>query len=257
RGFMLYDDELNVNKGLVGLLDDIKRAQDSLGVEFRLRGFVKAELFTAAQAHAMVAAGFRWILVGFEAGSPRILENINKKATRDDNTRCMELAREAGLKVKALMSIGHPGESAETIADTESWLLDVRPDDFDLTIITTYPGTPYYDEAVPHHSESGTWIYTAPKSGDRLYGIEVDYRTVADYYKGDPSGGYVSFVYTDHLDRAALVRLRNGVEDNVRARLNIPFNPAAPALRYEHSMGQHGALPPQILRTAARKASAA
>jgi anaerobic magnesium-protoporphyrin IX monomethyl ester cyclase len=255
---MLYDDELNVNKGLVSLLDDIKRAQDRLGVEFRLRGFIKAELFTAAQASAMFAAGFRWILVGFESGSPRILENINKKATRDENTRCMGLARDAGLQVKALMSIGHPGESARTIHDTEDWLSEVRPDDFDLTIITTYPGTPYYDHAVPHAGHPEEWVYTAPKSGDRLYSLEVDYRTVADYYKGDPAGGYVSFVYTDHISRHDLVRMRDGVESSIRRRFNIPFNLATPAQRYEHSMGQMGEpLPSHILRAAGAKATAA
>jgi len=34
----------------------------------------------------------------------------------------------------------------------------------------------------------------------------------------------------------------------VRAKLNIPFNPGAPGIRYEHSMGASGGLPPLILR---------
>ena len=61
----------------------------------------------------MSEAGFRWILTGFESGSPRILRNINKRATMQENTRCVEIARRHNLKVKALMSIGHPGESRE------------------------------------------------------------------------------------------------------------------------------------------------
>jgi radical SAM superfamily enzyme YgiQ (UPF0313 family) len=141
-GFMLYDDELNVNPKMVSLMKLITDAQTRLGVEFRLRGFIKAELFTDEQATAMYQAGFRWILVGFESGHPRMLDNIQKKATRDDNTRCMEISRRHGLKVKALMSLGHPGESEETIRATRDWLVDVRPDDFDATVITTYPGTP-------------------------------------------------------------------------------------------------------------------
>ena len=60
----------------------------------------------------------------------------------------------------------------------------------------------------------------------------------ADYYKGDPNGGYRSFVYTDHLSAERLVELRDMVERDVRRTLNIRFNPGAPALRYEHSMGQ-------------------
>ena len=55
------------------------------------------------------------------------------------------------------MSIGHPGEAEETILDTRRWLLDVQPDDFDISIITTYPGSPYYDHAVPHPKIPGVW----------------------------------------------------------------------------------------------------
>lgn len=250
NGFMLYDDELNVNPKMIQLMNAIERAQREMRTEFRLRGFIKAQLFTDAQAEAMYRAGFRWILTGFESGSARILENINKKATRDENTRCVEIARRHGLKVKALMSIGHPGESEATILETHTWLLEVEPDDFDVTIITTYPGTPYYDYAVLHPTQPGVWTYTYSKTGDRLHAYEVDYMQVADYYKGDPDGGYKAFVYTDALSSDDLVRLREFVERDVRKRLGIPFNPSAPGIRYEHSMGQFGApLPHNIVRT--------
>ena len=68
----------------------------------------KAELFTDEQAEAMYAAGFRWLLCGFESAHPIILRNINKKATRSDNTTMLRIAHKHGLKVKALMSVGHP-----------------------------------------------------------------------------------------------------------------------------------------------------
>lgn len=244
-GFMLYDDELNVNPKIVHLMNLIADQQQRLGVEFRLRGFIKAELFTDEQAAAMYWAGFRWILVGFESGHERILDNIQKKATRADNTRCMEIARRHGLKVKALMSVGHPGESEDSIRATHDWLIDVRPDDFDATVITTYPGTPYFDEA--RETEPGLWVYSCPTSQDRLYSVEVDYRQVAEYYKGVP-GHYTAYVYTDFLSSADLVRLRDWLEADVRQTLGIPFNGANPGVRYEHSMGQ-GNLPENILRS--------
>lgn len=249
EGFMFYDDELNVNRQMVELMNGIALLQKELGADFRLRGFVKAELFNDQQAEAMFRAGFRWILTGFESGSPRILSNINKKATREENTRCVEIARRHGLKVKALMSIGHPGESEETVGETHDWLLQVKPDDFDVTIITTYPGTPYYDFAVRDRERPDLWVYTYQKTGDRLYSYEVDYNVVADYYKGDPNGGYKSYVYTDDLTAEQLVELRDFVERDARKKLHIPFNPSASAMRYEHSMGQFGKrLPSHILR---------
>jgi radical SAM superfamily enzyme YgiQ (UPF0313 family) len=256
NGFMLYDDELNVNPKMMELMAAIGAAQRELQTDFRLRGFIKSELFTDAQADAMYQAGFRWILVGFESGSPRILTNINKKASVADNTRCIEIARRHGLKVKALMSMGHPGESEETVLQTHQWLVDVAPDDFDVTIITTYPGTPYYDEAVPNASMPGHWTYTFAKTGDRLHMSELDYMKVADYYKGDPDGGYRAFVWTDALSSDDLVRLRDFVERDVRARLGIPFNPTAPALQFEHSMGQFSTrLPLNMLRTSQRQSA--
>ncbi|HEX6163089.1 MAG TPA: radical SAM protein, partial [Vicinamibacterales bacterium] len=256
NGFMLYDDELNVNPKMIELMTAIRAMQGELGTEFRLRGFIKSELFTDAQADAMYQAGFRWILVGFESGSPRILTNINKKAALADNTRCVQIARRHGLKVKALMSLGHPGESEETALQTRQWLLEVAPDDFDVTIITTYPGTPYYDEAVPDPATPGHWTYTYAKTGDRLHMTELDYMKVADYYKGDPDGGYRAFVWTDALSSDDLTRLRDFIERDVRARLGIPFNPGAPAIQFEHSMGQYGAhLPSNMLRSTQRRSA--
>ena len=42
KGFMFYDDELNVNKGVVSLMCQLRDYQEKNGVEFRLRGFIKA-----------------------------------------------------------------------------------------------------------------------------------------------------------------------------------------------------------------------
>jgi len=245
RGFMLYDDELNVNPKIVELMTLISQAQQNLGVEFRLRGFIKAELFTDEQAEAMYQAGFRWLLIGFESGAERILTNIQKKASLEDNTRCMEIARRHGLKVKALMSVGHPGETEQTIKDTRDWLRLVQPNDFDTTVITTYPGTPYFDEA--EETSPGIWTYTYHKTGDRLHSVEVNYNETAEYYKGIP-GEYTSYVYTDSLTAEDLVRLRDWLEADVRGFLHIPYPEASSGVHYEHSMGQ-GSMPEHLLRS--------
>lgn len=250
RGFMFYDDELNVNPKMVALMRKIAEAQHSLGVEWKLRGFVKSERFTDEQAAAMFEAGFRQVLIGFESGSPRILENIQKIATRDDNTRCVAIANRNGLKVKALMSLGHPGESEETIAQTREWLIEVKPSDFDASIITPYPGSPYYDHALPFsvtYGHTPTWVYVC-KNGDRLYQEEIDYSKEADYYKGNPDDGYASHVWTDNLSSRVLVARRNELEADVRRELNIPFYQSSPAMVYEHSMGQ-STLSSRILRS--------
>jgi len=244
-GFMFYDDELNVNKEWKNLLQELVNLQKEVGETFTFRGFVKAELFTQEQADLMYAAGFRWLLTGFESGDERILINIQKNATIEDNTRCIQYAKNAGLKVKALMSLGHAGESKESIQNTKKWLIEVKPEEFDCTIITTYPGTPYFDDAV---LEDEHYVYTSPKTGDKLYQTNVDYFTEPDYYKGDPDGGYVSHVWTDYITAEELVIERDKLEREVREELGIKFNPAGGFVKFEHSMGQ-GKLPSTILKS--------
>jgi anaerobic magnesium-protoporphyrin IX monomethyl ester cyclase len=240
HGFMFFDDELNVNPQIMDLLNAIYDLQNELGVEFRCRGFVKSELFTEAQAGAMHRAGFRRVMCGFESGSDRILKNINKRSTKSDNTRTMDISHKYGLDMKALMSVGHPGESPDTIDDTRAWLLDVAPADFDITIITAYPGSPYYDRATRVDME--TWCFET--NGDKLYMKDVDYTKVEDFYKGSLDA-YKSYVWTDTINAEDLVSSRDYVERHVRKKLGIPFYQPGAAVRFEASMGQ---LPGTIYR---------
>jgi radical SAM superfamily enzyme YgiQ (UPF0313 family) len=242
KGFMFYDDELNVDHHFfIDLMSGIIELQKKHGLEFRLRGFIKSQLFNEEQAEYMYKVGFRWILTGFESASPKMLTNMKKMATVEQNTRCVEIGKKYNLKVKALMSVGHPGESRETIKQTKDWLIKVKPDDFDITVITVYPGTPYYDEAKLHDAENKVYVYKHP-GGDVLYSKDIDYATTADFYKGDPNGGYESYVFTEYLSPKDIVTLRNDTEAEVRKTLGIPYPSSAHAIKYEHSMGQFGVL---------------
>ena len=233
KAFMFYDDELNLNSSIYSLLKELIKYQQQHNVEFLLRGCIKSELFNETQADLMSKAGFKKLLVGFESGSDKILKNINKKATKAENTRCIEIAKKYGIGIKALMSIGHPGESNETIQETYDWLLSSKPDEFDVTIITVIPGSKYYDDSVM--VEEGIWKYTT--NGDTLYSVEVDNFTQYEYYKGIP-GNYNSFVYTDYVTREKLVECRDWLEKSILEQLNIQKVSNTNSSLYEHSMGQ-------------------
>jgi anaerobic magnesium-protoporphyrin IX monomethyl ester cyclase len=234
QGFMFLDDELNVSPAFGELLTKIIDAQATHGASWHLRGLVKAELLTQKMADQMRAAGFQQVLSGFESGDDRMLTNMAKRTTVAQNTMACRIAKAAGLEVKALMSIGHPGESAASVEATRCWLLDVQPDAFDVSIITVYPGTPYHDEAVQTGDER--WTYTAPKTGDRLHARPVRQFIDEPFYKGVP-GAYRSFVETDALTADDLVAARDALETDIRGALDIPWPSSAAELQFEHSMG--------------------
>lgn len=243
EGIMFYDDELNIKNGAaIDLMKGLIDYQEREGLDLRLRGFVRADLFTQEQADLMYQAGFRIMLSGVESGDGRILDNMQKRTTPEINSQWVKTCRESGLQVKALMSIGHPGETEETVRNSLRWVLENNPDDVDWTVITEYPGSPYFDHSV---QENGVWTYTAP-TGARLHSRVIDYAKEANYYKGIP-GDYTSYVWTDELSPERLVELRDECEKTSREALGLAPIQITPALQHEHSMGQQ--LPNYILRS--------
>lgn len=252
RAVMFYDDELNVSpRNLEDLCTGLIDLQDRVGMEMRFRGFVKAELFTQEQADLMYKAGFRILLSGVESGSDKILTAMKKHTSREINTRCADYAHNAGLKFKALMSIGHPGEREETVGESIEWAVNnlIPGDDIDWTIITQYPGSPYFDRST-YVPEKSAWLYEIKnkKTNEvmRLWSSEVDYLKDANYYKGVP-GEYTAFVWTDFLSPTDLVRLRDLAESYTKEKLQLTNVSHVSALQFEHSMGQ--SLPKNIVKS--------
>ena len=210
-GFMFYDDELNLNKiHFEGLLKSLIEYQKKNNVSFNLRGFTRSDLLDNEQAILMFEAGFRWLLVGFESGSDKMLKNMNKGCTVEDNTRCFDFARNSGLKIKALMSIGHPGETLESVEETIEWLKQVRPDEIDVSIVSVYPGSNYFDKSI---NDNGVLKYINDR-GDVLYINNIDFLNESNFYKSK-SDGYVSFVHTEELSRQDIVEQRLRIENSI------------------------------------------
>lgn len=144
-GAMFFDDELNLDrKRMLGICEKIKELEDMVW-----RGFVVTAKFDEEIARACKESNCYEIASGIESGSPTILRNIKKPATVEINARFIRTAKKAGLRVKAFMIIGLPGENWRTVKETYTFLDNLRkegyaPDDVDFSILQIYPGAPVY-----------------------------------------------------------------------------------------------------------------
>ena len=89
----------------------------------------------------MKRAGCWQIALGIESGSQKILNNINKGTTVEQNYKALELCREAGMDVKGLFMIGCFGENHETIKETIDFIKKVHITDFHMNFFTPLPLT--------------------------------------------------------------------------------------------------------------------
>ncbi|OGR53422.1 MAG: hypothetical protein A2049_09305 [Elusimicrobia bacterium GWA2_62_23] len=86
--------------------------------------FARADgLLTEGLPEAMRRAGCLWVFLGVESGSEKILTSMRKGCGPAVMRAGIAAAKKAGLGVHGNFVIGYPGETAETLAETEAFAL--------------------------------------------------------------------------------------------------------------------------------------
>jgi radical SAM superfamily enzyme YgiQ (UPF0313 family) len=94
---------------------------------------------------AMMEAGCRLLIVGYESGDQQILKNIKKGATVDMARRFTANCKKLGLEIHGDFIVGLPGESRETIRKSINFAKELDVETIQVSIGHPYPGTEFYD----------------------------------------------------------------------------------------------------------------
>ncbi len=114
------------------------------GIEFAWECQARADTISPALVGWMKRAGCLSIAFGIESLSDKILENIHKDITAAAAIKAIEICQHAGIAANALIMVGNPGETDETIAETQKRLTELRPHAVSPDIATIFPGTGLY-----------------------------------------------------------------------------------------------------------------
>jgi anaerobic magnesium-protoporphyrin IX monomethyl ester cyclase len=102
-------------------------------------------------------AGLRSIEVGVESVNERILrENGRKAIARTQQERIIEHCHRLGIRVIANYSLGLPNDTISGIRETIDYAKKLNTFAIQFTVITPYPGTPFY-ETVKHRIFEQDW----------------------------------------------------------------------------------------------------
>lgn len=206
RGIMFYDDEVNLRQDFLdGFLPMLK------GEDIVWRAFFKngKNLTTPNVFEAMADAGCIEMCTGAESADPKILKDIKKGATLEDNTEFVRLCVKYKIAPKVFTQVGLPGETPESIQALRDWLVSMAGEGLanaDVSITTPYEGTPIYD--------------TPEKFAITYDKASLDYSKKVILYKGSP-GSYVSHVSHPRITADELVVARQWVEDEFRKAAHL------------------------------------
>lgn len=90
---------------------------------------------------ALRRSGCDLICLGVDSGSQEVLDACKRGVRVEETREGIIKAREEGLKVRAYVTFGFPGETRESVESTVSLLRRTRPEQILLSLATAYPGT--------------------------------------------------------------------------------------------------------------------
>lgn len=134
--------------------------EQKLNMEFKIRS--RADLIDKELLLAMKDVGVKGVVYGIESGSQKILDLMNKRTNVDINYRAISLTKRMGLQCYVDMIIGYPGETVETIAETEKLLLMTKPTGVNLSVICPFPNTRVYERAKEQGMLISDWGIDSP-----------------------------------------------------------------------------------------------
>ncbi|MDD5556364.1 MAG: radical SAM protein [bacterium] len=143
RGIFFHDDTLTAHKGWLGELCD-RLIAARLDILWACNA--RADLTDDAMLRRMYRAGVRYLHVGAESGSQRILDEVYRKRIRLENIRrTVAAAQRAGIRAGCFFMLGAPTETREELRETIRFAAALDIDEATFNITTPLPGTYLHD----------------------------------------------------------------------------------------------------------------
>ncbi len=141
QGFCITDDNFLIDKKKVlPIIDEIAK----LGLKWSTLS--RVDIIDHELLEKLKKSGCIEIKYGVESGSQHILDLMNKGITIDEIKKAFYLTSMVGIKAKALLMHGYPGENLKTTMETITLLENLKKyiSRVGLTYFTYLPGSPIY-----------------------------------------------------------------------------------------------------------------
>ena len=120
---------------LFKILDSVKK----MDIKYRCMG---RAAYDNEETYARLAdSGCVQIAWGIESGSQYMLDRMQKDTTVQQNMNCIKWAKKYGIVSRAFFIIGYPGETRETMLETQRFIEEADPDQYFVSNFVPYPGT--------------------------------------------------------------------------------------------------------------------
>ncbi len=133
------DDTFTANRARV---HEICKGLKPLGITWSTTSRVTTDPETLK---VMKDSGLRLLVVGYESGSQKILDNVKKGATLEQAREFTRNCRKLGIQIHGAFILGLPEETKETVEESIRFAREMNPDTIQVSLASPYPGTKFYE----------------------------------------------------------------------------------------------------------------
>jgi radical SAM superfamily enzyme YgiQ (UPF0313 family) len=147
RSIIFVDDTFNVPRQRFEAILDRMIAD---GFDIPWYSFLRCQFIDGPIVEKMRRSGCRGVFLGIESASQTVLSNIGKGACAENYAQGIRWLREAGITTVGSFVIGFPGETTESIRQTEAFIDDSGLDFYFMQLFYYLHHTPIHEKAAKY-----------------------------------------------------------------------------------------------------------
>jgi len=170
---MIHDDTFLIQRSWI---EEFIDRYSEIGLPFWASGRADGICKHPDLVHKLVKVGWELISVGFESGSQRILDKMNKGTTVEQNLESAKIIHSAGGKIYGNYMLGLPWETREDMQATAKMVDEIAAEMPSWAFFTPYPGCAMGEECISQGlSLLDRNHYDRCPNGMKVKGVDYDY----------------------------------------------------------------------------------
>ncbi len=137
---------------------ELLQAISNKGYHFQWICETRADLLDKELIQLMKQSGCKEIMIGFESGSPTILQRAQRQISVEKLVNTCKEIMEQGIGLRASVIYGLPNETNKTVKETLNVLNKIQPNVTFLNLATVYPGCPLEKQNIKTADQPKLWV---------------------------------------------------------------------------------------------------
>lgn len=118
------------------------------GYDLNMWAYARVNTVNETMLQKMKQAGINWVAYGFESGSEKVLNGVNKGYQIDRVTEVVRMTYDAGLYICSNFIFGLPNDNYDSMRETLDLAIGINAEWANLYSAMAYPGSQFYQQAI-------------------------------------------------------------------------------------------------------------